>query len=259
MQDFYTHFYTATQHSPVHAEFCERVFGRDLCQHGFVDMAQLDALLACLRLAPGERVLDVGCGNGLIAAYISDCTGATVTGIDYIAEAIDQARERAAHQTNRLQFMVGDINALDLPPASFDAIISLDSLYFSNDYTHTLRQLMEATRPGGQIAIFYSHGREPWIPKDQFFADTLLPDRTPLGAALAALGLAFTTPDFTEADYQLAVKREQVLRDLYSRFVAEDMLFVYENRLGDAQGIQQAISEGLHKRYLYHIPVGGSA
>ncbi|MCC7449198.1 MAG: class I SAM-dependent methyltransferase [Anaerolineae bacterium] len=255
MQDFYTRFYAATRHSPAHSAFCEQVFGRDLCQHGFVDMAQLDALLACLRLKPGGWVLDVGCGSGMIAEYISDCTGAHMTGIDYMVEAIDQARERTAHKANRMQFMTGDINALDLPPAAFDAIIALDSLYFSHDYAYTLRQFVQAARPGGQMAIFYSYGREPWVPTGQFPADTLLPDRTPLGAALTTLRLPFTTQDFTEADYQLAVKREQVLRELYPQFAAEDIMFIYENRLGDAQGVQQAVQAGLHARYLYHVSV----
>jgi hypothetical protein len=41
VQEFYTDFYAATEHSRAHAEFCERVFGANLCQHGFADMAQI--------------------------------------------------------------------------------------------------------------------------------------------------------------------------------------------------------------------------
>ncbi|MFN8448093.1 MAG: hypothetical protein U0521_05770 [Anaerolineae bacterium] len=58
MRDFYEDFYRLTATSTAHAEFCERVFGRDLCQHGFADMTQLDALMAALRLQPGARALD---------------------------------------------------------------------------------------------------------------------------------------------------------------------------------------------------------
>ncbi len=51
MKDFYTAFYAATEHSQAHHVFCERVFGMDLCQHGFADMAQLELLLQVTRLA----------------------------------------------------------------------------------------------------------------------------------------------------------------------------------------------------------------
>ena len=72
MRDFYEKFYQAVQHSAAHSLFCERSFGRDLCQHGFADMAQIDALIAATGLAPGDHALDLGCGNGMIAEYISD-------------------------------------------------------------------------------------------------------------------------------------------------------------------------------------------
>jgi hypothetical protein len=54
MQDFYQQFYTLVAQTTVHSEFCARVFGRDLCQHGFADMAQLDHLLESRRSAPAN-------------------------------------------------------------------------------------------------------------------------------------------------------------------------------------------------------------
>jgi ubiquinone/menaquinone biosynthesis C-methylase UbiE len=256
MRDFYEDFYRLTAASAAHAEFCARVFGRNLCQHGFSDMAQLDALIERLRLEPGDRALDLGCGSGMIAEYIADCTGAHVTGLDYIPTAIQLARERTAAKADRLSFIVGDINALDLPSQAFDAIISIDSLYFSDDYTRTIADLVRALRPGGQMGIFFSHGREPWVPKDDFPADSVLPDRTPLAQALQANGLGFTTHDYTPDEYRIARLRQQVLPELRARFEADGILFVYENRLGDANGISQAIEEGLHRRYLYHVVSG---
>ena len=41
MKDFYEAFYTAVEHSRAHRAFCERVFGKDLCQHCFADLEQL--------------------------------------------------------------------------------------------------------------------------------------------------------------------------------------------------------------------------
>ncbi len=251
MRAFYEDFYRRTAASAVHAEFCARVFGLNLCQHGFADMNQLDTLIAALRFQPGDTALDLGCGNGMIAEYVSDCTGACVTGLDYIPQAVELARARTAAKADRLAFAVGDINALDLPPQTYDAIYSIDSIYFSDDYTRTVGQLVAALRPGGRMAFFYAYGREPWVPHDQFPAEKLPPDRTPLADALIANGMTFTVQDFTDDDYRLALLRKSVLTDLRSRFEAEDLMFVYDNRMGDANGVGAAIDEGLHRRYLY--------
>lgn len=72
MRAFYERFYAATAQSRAHALFCERAFGRNLCQHGFADMAQRDALIAAIQPGPAHHLLDLGCGNGMIAEYISD-------------------------------------------------------------------------------------------------------------------------------------------------------------------------------------------
>lgn len=253
MRDFYESFYRLTATSTAHAEFCERVFGRNLCQHGFADMTQLDALIMALRLKSGDCVLDVGCGNGMIAEYVSDCTGAHLTGIDYIPTAIDQARERTTSKADRLAFRVGDINALDLAPESFDAIIAVDSIYFSDDYTRTLSEWKRALRPGGRMGIYFAHGQAGWVGNTPFDATTLMPEHTPLADALRANGLNYSATDFTPDDYRLALRRLEVLPELKARFEADDLGFVYENRIGDGNGIRQSIEDGLHRRYLYHV------
>ena len=251
MRDFYEHFYSAIEQSQAHAAFCERVFGQDLGQHGFADMEQLHKLIEVTQPGPNSRVLDLGCGDGRIAEYISDVTGAHVTGLDFIPAAIGHAQQRTAAKVDRLHFRVGDINALDLPSAAFDIIVSIDTIYFSEDYACTIRQLIDALRPGGQLAIFYAHGREPWVPVDEFPAETLPPDCTPLAQALVTNGLSFQSWEFTAADYRLALRRLEVLSELRPQFEAEGNLFIYENRMGDADGISQAIEMRLQRRYLY--------
>ncbi len=253
MRDFYEKYYAVVSQSQAHRAFCERVFGRDLCQHGFADLEQLDLLMQVTHLGPAHRVLDLGCGNGMIAEYLSDCTGAHVTGLDYIPQAVQQAQERSAAKSDRLAFVTGDINRLDLAPAAFDVILSIDTMYFSEDYAATIRALKAALSPAGQMAILFSHGREPWIPIDEFPKETLPPDKTPLAAALLANDLPFHTWDLTSRDYALALRRKEVLLDLKPQFEAEGILFIYENRMGDAEGIRQAIEDGLHGRYLYHV------
>ncbi len=251
MKDFYEDFYAALARSAAHTEFCQRVFGRDLAQHGFADMAQLDKLIAVTGLQSGMHALDIGCGNGQIAEYLSDQTGAHITGLDYIERAVQQAMNRTAAKRNRLDFMAGDINALDLYDGRYDLIISIDSIYFSDDYVDTIARFKLALCRGGALAFFYGYGREPWVSKEEFPADKLAPDKTPLADALTANGLTFESWDFTPDDLRLAKLRQDVLADLKPRFEAEGSLFIYENRMGDANGMRAAIEEGLHRRYLY--------
>lgn len=253
MEEFYTPYYAAIDHSPAHHTFCERVFGKDLGQHGFADLDQLELLIQVTRLGATDRALDLGCGNGLIAEYLCARTNAHFTGLDYIPQAIRSAQQRTATRAERLTFLVGDINQLVLPARAFDIIYSIDTIYFSTDYPATVAALKAALGPGGQLAILYSYGRAPWEQKETFPAATLLPDRTPLAEALTMNSLPYQTWDLTLQDYRLAQRRKATLTELKSQFAAEGLQFIYENRMGDAQGICQAIEEGLHVRYLYHI------
>lgn len=253
MEDFYEAYFAAADTSQAHHTFCERVFGHDLCQHGFADKAQLELLLQILQLQPTQRILEVGCGNGMITEYLSDYTGAHFTGLDNSALAVHQAQKRTAAKSERLTFLVGDINQLDLPHEAFDVILAIDSVYFSLDYTATIRVFKSTLRPHGQMAILYSYGREPWVAKEAFPKAHLAPDKTPLAVALTANGLTFRTWDLTQQDYELAQRRKEVLLELRPQFEAEGNLFIYQNRYGDAIGISQAIEDGLHARYLYHV------
>lgn len=251
MKDFYENYFAAVEHSEAHRDFCERVFGKDLGQHGFADLEQLELLIEVTGLGPGRHVLDLGCGNGMIAEYLSDRTGAHVTGLDYIPLAIEQARRRTAAKSERLAFELVDINRLELSPAAFDLALSIDTIYFSEDYAATIGELQAALRPGGRMAIFFSYGREPWVSEDQFPKEKLPPDKTPLAEALEANGMSFRSWDLTAQEYRLALRRKEVLAELKPRFEAEGNLFIYENRNGDAEGFSQAIEAGLHARYLY--------
>lgn len=80
-------------------QFCSRVFGCNLCQHGFADMEQVDALIAALNLQPGDQVLELGCGNGMVAEYIADQTGAQ-TSRAWITARRELTRRSGARQAS---------------------------------------------------------------------------------------------------------------------------------------------------------------
>jgi cyclopropane fatty-acyl-phospholipid synthase-like methyltransferase len=259
MYEWYCRYYSAAPRSRAHALSCQRLYGRDFCQHGFADMQQVERLLGVLHLWPESRVLELGCGGGGIAEYISDLTGADVTGLDNVPEAISLAEKRALHKAERLRFVLGSMDRIELPEATFDAVVAIDALYFT-DLDDTVAQMRAVLKPGEEVGIVYSHGANPEIPLALFPRETLSPDRTPLAQALHQHGFGYETWDLTEEDYQHAQRKKEIADGLRPQFKAEGNLFLYDNRHGEAEGVMAAIQAGAHKRYLYrcyHLP--GSA
>lgn len=247
--DFYQAYYTDAPRSAAYGNFCTRLFGRNFVQHGFADMAQVDLLLKTLNLSPADRVLEIGCGSGGISAYIAEVTGAHVTGIDFAQAAIAQAH---LMRSDRLAFDVGDIAALPYANGDFTCIVSIDTLYFT-DLETTIGKLKALLAPGGQMGLLYSCGADPGTPIAVFPREILPPDCTPPAVALQAHSLAYTALDVTAQDYAHAREKRRLLEEMHAAFEAEGMLWLLENRLGEACGVAAAFEAGAHARYLYHV------
>ena len=116
------------------------------------------------------KLLDLGCGNGMIAEYIADRTGAHVTGIDFIERAIHDAQVRTAGKRERLEFRVMDMSRLDFPPVSFDVVITIDTLYFIDIY-ETLRPVIPMLRLGGRLVAFFDQSCGPDKPLEEYPKD----------------------------------------------------------------------------------------
>ena len=246
---YYQRFYPAAYASAAHSRLCEWVFGEDLCQEGMTDMAALKDLLGLLDLKPGDHVLDLGCGAGVIAAYISDQTGTKVTGLDYAVSAITEARERTADKRSRLTFLQGDMNALDLPAQSFDAAISLDTLYWVADIANTLSQVMRTIKPGGQIGIFMLQGLSEGDPPEILEADKTAPAQ-----ALSKLNLRYQAYDYTARNAEFWHRIREAATALHDDFEAEGNGFIAASLLREANNeFLPAIEAGTLARYLYHV------
>ncbi len=229
---WYKDLFAESPRSPTFVRFCEALYGKYLCQAGFSDMAQLDAMLRALDLGDRSRALDLGCGIGMVAEYFSDVSGAHVSGMDYIPEAIAQAQERTAAKRHRLSFHVGNLDNLPFPPGSFDVLMSIDTLYMPNDLDSTLAQMRGLLAPGGRMAIFYTHMLwEPGSPRDSLQAD-----KTPLGRALGQAGLAFHAQDFTAVTYALMQRKRQLAEAMRADFAAEGRSFLCEHLVAESEG-----------------------
>jgi fatty-acid O-methyltransferase len=115
----------------------------------------------------GKRILEVGCGHGGGASYLTrTLEPASYVGMDLNAAGIEFCRRR--HQLPGLEFIQGHAENLPFPAMSFDAVINVES---SHCYPHFDRFLSEVTRvlrPGG--TFLYTDLRR-WYQVDQWEAE----------------------------------------------------------------------------------------
>ena len=133
--------------------------------------------LEWLAPAPGERVLDLGCGDGALTAKILE-SGALVEGVDADAAMVAAARARG------LVADVVDARALDRP-GRYDAVFSNATLHWIRPPEQVIGNVARALKPGGRfVGEFGGHGNIAAI-------------RSGLGATLVAQGLAgIGTPEW---------------------------------------------------------------
>jgi ubiquinone/menaquinone biosynthesis C-methylase UbiE len=112
-------------------------------------------LAACLDLRGNEKVLDVATGTGHAAfALASRVPQGRVTGVDFSPGMLDRARKKAASLNVRnVEFLERDMQDLGFPDGSFDAAVCSFGIFFVKDMDAQLSHIVNAVRPGGEVAI----------------------------------------------------------------------------------------------------------
>ena len=244
---YYQHYYPAAQASRAHSQLCERVFGQDLTQDGQADMASINDLIAYMDIKEGDRVLDLGCGAGGISEYISDKTGAHVTGLDYAATAIETASIRTAGKEDRLCYVQGDMNALDFPENSFNKVVSIDTIYWVADIDEALISIRNLIAPGGRIGIFVAN-----TPQMDDSPEAYELHGTWVAKSLRKLNLNYQAYNYTESFLGFWPKMKEVALELKEDFVAEGNEVIFDSLMLDAdEDYLPAAEEGKLRRFLY--------
>ncbi len=122
------------------------------------------ALVSAVAPQPGERVLDVATGTGMVAAELLSRCECSVVGIDQSAEMLAAARARfAAAPGAHVELVEGQAEALPFADESFDALTVTYLLRYVEDPRATMTELARVVRPGGRVASL-EFGVPPWRP-----------------------------------------------------------------------------------------------
>ncbi|MET0233002.1 MAG: methyltransferase domain-containing protein [Kibdelosporangium sp.] len=144
---------------------------------------------------PGDRVLDVGCGNGQASARLAAELGVEVVGITISDHHLAQAKQ--LRSAGNLAFRLADAMALPFPDGCFDAVAAIESISLMPQPERAVREIARVLKPGGRVGIVSAVVRGPLNGPDQEFFDRMCrimtrpPFETPLSyhTMLADAGL----------------------------------------------------------------------
>jgi ubiquinone/menaquinone biosynthesis C-methylase UbiE len=109
-----------------------------------------DDLILSAGCKPGDRVLDVACGTGLVARRVNAASGATcrVTGIDLNAHMVSVARQQPA-----IDWHIGDVSAMPFKDGAFDVVLCQQGLQFFPDRRAAMQEMARVLAPEGRLSL----------------------------------------------------------------------------------------------------------
>jgi SAM-dependent methyltransferase len=172
---------------PTSAEMYQHFYGPAI----FEPCAEL--LLRRALPGPGERVLDLACGTGIVARRVAALVGPSgrVTGLDLNPGMIRVARSIPSSGGAPIVWVTGDATKPTLPDRTLDLVVCQQGLQFFHDRAGALRQIRRMLVPGGRVAI------AAWVGIDRHplfasLAESEAPRLAPLGVKYDELVAPFS-------------------------------------------------------------------
>ena len=201
-------------------------------------------------VADSERVLDVGCGTGHLAAAIAQVSSpAEVHGVDLSPVYIEYAK---AHNPDpRLLFGVGDACALEYPDGTFDRVLSLLVLHFVPHVDQALAEMCRVARPGAVVAAAVWDVRGGFVANRMFFDTAAALDEKAVERRAKNYTRPMTRPGELAAAWQAAGLQDVAATSLIIRMEYASFADYWAPYLGnDGPGAEyvQSLDAGQHAR-----------
>lgn len=132
-------------------------------------VAQRARVLDLLAPRPGEHILDIGSGPGLLAEDLARLVGASgrVVGLDMAPAMVTMTRTRLAAMPQG-ECVAGEATKLDFPDGAFDAAVSTQVYEYVPDMPRALAELFRVLKPGGRVLILDTDWRSVvWHSSDE--------------------------------------------------------------------------------------------
>lgn len=129
------------------------LYERDLVPTIFAPWAE--DLVALAAVGPGERVLDVACGTGVVARCAARRVGPAgqVVGLDLNVAMLGVARALPAAAGTAVEWREGNATAIPFPDGAFDVVLCQQGLQYFPDRAAGLREMRRVLAPGGRVAL----------------------------------------------------------------------------------------------------------
>ncbi|KAK6064688.1 methyltransferase domain-containing protein [Seiridium cupressi] len=194
-----------------------------------------EAIAREIGLKAGDKVLDLGCGRGRVAAHMANYTGAIVTGLNIDPDQIAQAREFNAKLGLVNDFVEHDQNDLPLPFAddSFDAFYEIQALSLCKDPKALFKEIFRVVKPGSKFLLMDWVSLPAYDPTNEEHLQLMRRVKPLIGAvgtptpssfesALKDAGFNVTISDIPSLDGRQAALIDKV--DIYFRAVRQMIL-----------------------------------
>lgn len=170
---YFDDWYANMARQPTKDEVMQRHLGLPphLLSTSLLPWGGIEDVVTALRLAPGDVLLDLGCGRGGYGLEVARRTGAGLIGVDFSAEALRQAAESARHGERTMaedpgpdgdpdrvapvdaDFRLGDLTATGLDAGSVQAVMCIDAIQFATPQEAGYRELRRVLVPGGRVVL----------------------------------------------------------------------------------------------------------
>jgi len=120
----------------------------------------VEQVIKAMQIAPGERILDLGCGNGWATRLIAQVNaGVQAIGVDCSPKMIARADELHSF-TIRARYDFGSFEDLEFKDEEFDRVFSMEALYYSSDLPQAVAEAHRVLKPGGKAEILIDYFTE---------------------------------------------------------------------------------------------------